>query len=408
LRQTTTRSLPCMEQLSLSNQYTRLIHFIEVKTTGRYWLWKLVLFCALLSWCLAVPPYTVSALSDAWAFIKVQSEDLLHPTHLEVYIRRENMVMRWVLPAVYYLTRSVTMILIIQALMGVGFLYLFSREVFRQTNDKVLTTFFALGLSNIFVFSWFFVDVAGYGDGYAYFFLMLALLTRNPFLLFVCLQAAFFTDERALVASGYLILWWMTDFLLNKPKNENATDFLTVLRGIFTPRTWVVLLALGVYVIFRSYIMRTYFPGHSYTTMGTPVLFADMHRWGLGSSLWFSFEGMWLPLGVAGYALCATGRIWHFLALLAGFVVLIITGIFVHDIDRALGYGFPLLLSSSLILSRLIPPADYRKLACVVAFFCIISPLCYTQGYNKIIWAEPLPMKAMMYIDTKANWGWFD
>ncbi len=408
LRQTNTSSLSFMEQLSLVTQYTRLIHFIEKKTDGRYWLWKLVLFCAILSWCLAVPPYTVSASSDAWAFIKVQSADLLHPTDFEVYIRRENMVMRWILPMVYFLTRSVVLILIIQALLGIVFLYLFSREVFRQTNDKVLTTFFALGLSNIFVFSWFFVDTAGYGDGYAYFFLMLALLIRNPLVLFICLQAAFFTDERALVASGYLILWWLTYFIMNKSKDEDTTSLSIVIRGVFLPRTWVALAALATYFIFRNYIMSTYFPGHDYTTMGTPVLFADMHRWGLGSSLWTSFEGMWLLLGVAGYALYVTGRGWHFLALLAGFIVLIITGIFVHDVDRAFGYGFPFLLSSSLILSRLIPPDEYRKIAFITALFCIISPLCYTQGYNKVIWAEPLPLKALMYVDAKVGWGWFD
>lgn len=397
-----------MEHLSLATQYTRLINFIEKNTNSRYWLWKLVLFCAVLSWCLAVPPYTVMNSSDAWAFIKIQSADLLHPTNFEVYIRRENMVMRWVLPMVYFLTNSVVLILVIQAMLGVAFLYLFLREVFRQTNDKVLTTFFALGLSNIFVFSWFFVDTAGYGDGYAYFFLILALLIRNPILLFICLQAAFFTDERALVASGYLILWWLTEFLMNKSKEEDSTSLSVVMKGIFQARTWVVLVALALYMVFRNYIMSVYFPGHDYTTMGTPVLFADMHRWGLGSSLWSSFEGMWLPLAVAGYVLCVAGRYWHFLALLAGFVVLIITGIFVHDVDRALGYGFPFLLSSSLILSRLIPLAEYRKLTLVTAFFCVVSLMCYTQGYNIVIWAEPLPMKALMYIDAKAGWGWFD
>jgi hypothetical protein len=397
-----------MEQLSLATQYTRLIHFIERKTTGRYWLLKLTLFCAALSWCLAVPPYTVTTSSDAWAFIQIQASDLLHPTHLEVYIRRENMIMRWVLPLLYMLTGSVVLILIMQALLGIGFLYLFSQEVYRQTHDKVLTAFFALGISNIFVFSWFFVDTAGYGDGYAYFFLMLAILIRNPLLLFVCLQAAFFTDERALAASGYLILWWMTDFLLKGSKDDETHSLSGVVRAIFIPRTWVVLVALGTYLVFRSYIMSTYFPGHNYTTMGTPVLFADMHRWGFGSSLWSSFEGMWLIMAVAGYALCTTGRHWHFLALLTGFAVLIITGIFVHDVDRAFGYGFPFLLIGSLVLSRLIPPSEYRKVAFVVAIFCMISPLCYTQGYNKVIWAEPLPVKIAMVLDRMAGWGWFD
>ncbi len=398
-----------MQPLSLRNQYIRLSDFIEIKLDSKYWLWKLVIFCAVLSWCLATPPYTAVAYSDAWAFIKVQASDLLHPTGLDVYIRRENMVMRWILPLIYAITgQSVWMILMIQAILGILFLYLFSREVFRQTGDKILTAFFTLGLSNIFVFSWFFVDTAGYGDSYAYFFLMLALLIRNPLVLFICLQAAFFTDERALIASGYLILWWMTRSLLDEPLTVESNSFFTTIKGIFSSQTWVVLVALAVYLVFRNYIMSTYFSEHRYTTMGTPVLFADMHRWGLGNSLWTSFEGMWLPLLVAGFTLFKTGRYWHLIALLVGFIVLIITGIFVHDIDRALGYGFPFLLISGLILSRLLSLTEYRLVTFIMAIICIISPMCYTQGYNKVIWAEPLPMKALMVLDRMAGWGWFE
>jgi len=394
------------QQVSLSERYAGLNGFIERKLNGPYWLWKLTLLCAIVSWCLAVPPYTVMAYSDAWAFIDIQSQDILHPTDLDVYIRRENMVMRWVLPLMYLLTgHSVLLIVILQGILGCIFLYLFLREIFRQTNDRVLTAFFGLGLSNMFVFSWFFVDTAGYGDGYAYFFLMLALLSRNPLLVFVFLQIAFFTDERALVGAGYIILWWATNSLVNR--GEGGT-LASVFRGTFQSRTWVVIAAWMVYFLFRGYIMRTYFPNHDYSTMGTPVLFADDHRWGLGNSLWTSFEGTWLLLGTAGYVLYQTGQRWLLLMLLAGFVFLIITGIFVHDIDRDLAYGFPFLLSASLILSRLIPALEYRKLVFVMAIVCVISPMCYTLGYNTVIWAEPLPMKALMMLDRVAGWGWFD
>lgn len=397
-----------MKQLSLATQYTRLSDFIEKKTDSKYWLWKLAIFCAILSWCLATPPYTVSASSDAWAFIEIQVADLLHPTHYEVYIRRENMVMRWMLPLMYFITgHSIVLVLVIQGILGVIFLYLFSREVFRQTNDKVLTVFFALGLSNIFVFSWFFVDTAGYGDGFAYFFLLLALLIRNPALLFVCLQFAFFTDERAIIASGYVVLWWMTRSLIEHDE-KGGPGFIEIVKSAFVRPAWVVWVALAVYIAFRRYIMSTYFPDHLYTTMGTPVLFLDTHRWGLGNSLWTSFEGTWLLLLTAGFILWQAGRRWHFLALLTGFIVLIITGILVHDIDRAYGYGFPFLLISSLILSRLIPLAEYRKLVFVMALICVISPMCFTLGYNKVIWAEPLPIKAMMALDRVLGWGWFN
>ena len=394
------------QRVSLSEQYAGLTGFIERKLDDRFWLWKLTLFCAILSWCLAIPPYTVIDISDAWKFIAVQAQDILHPTNLEIYIRRENMVMRWVLPLMYILTgHSIVLILIIQALLGCVFLYLFLREVFRQTNDRVLTAFFGLALSNMFVFSWFFVDVTGYGDGYAYFFLMLALLTRNPFLLFGFLQIAFFTDERALVGTGYIILWWATAYLIER---KEGMTLALVFNAVFRPHTWVVIAAWVVYFSIREYVMHTYFPSHEYSTMGTPVLFADGHRWGLGNSLWTSFEGAWLLLGASGFVLYQSGRRWLLLLLLAGFGFLIITGIFVHDIDRDLAYGFPFLLMASLILSKFIPASEYRKLVFFVALVCIISPMCYTLGYNKVIWAEPLPMKALMVLDRVAGWGWFD
>jgi hypothetical protein len=394
------------QHFTLATQYTHFSAWIETHLQGRHWLWKVTLVCAVVSWCLAVPPYTVMAGSDAWAFVEIQANDLLHPTHLEVYIRRENMVMRWMLPFMYILTgHQVVLILIIQGLLGCAFLYLFSSEVFRQTQDKVLTAFFAFGLSNIFVFSWFFVDTAGYGDSFGYFFLMLALVIRNPVLMFVFLQFAFFTDERAVIASAYVILWWMTRSLLDKGEGHTLQS---IGKGTLIPTTWVVLISFGVYYTFRKYIMSTYFPAHVYTTMGTPVLFSDTHRWGLGSSLWTSFEGMWLLFGAAGIVLWKTGRRWLFVALFAGFLILLVTGILVHDIDRALGYGFPFLLISSLILSRLISIPEFRKLAFVVALVCVISPMCYTLGYNKVIWAEPLPMKAMMALDRVLGWGWFD
>ena len=313
--------------------------------------------------------------------------------------------MRWMLPLMSVLTgHRVVLILLIQALLGCGFLYLLTREVFSQTQDKVLAAFFALGVSNLFVFSWFFVDTAGYGDGFAYFFLLLALLVRNPILLFVFLQFAFFTDERAIVAGGYVALWWITRRLMEK----NDFRFLSVVKSSFIPTTWVILAAWVSYGVFRSYIMRTYFSGHDYSTVGSPVLFSDEHRWGLGSSLWSSFEGAWLLLGLTAYVLYTTRRRWFLLLLLLGFLVLLTTGLFVHDIDRALGYGFPFLLICSLVLSRSVPLPEFKKAVFVMAVICLIHPLCYTLGYNKIIWAEPLPMKIFMALDRLVGLGWFD
>ncbi len=354
---------------------------------------------------MAIPPYTVAATSDAWAFIKMQSQDILHPTHLDAYIRREAMVMRWMLPAVYWVTDSIVGVLVVQALLGCTFLYLFLREVYHQTSDPVLTVFFGLALSNMFIVSWFFVDTAGYGDGYALFFLMLALLSRQPLLVFLFLQAAFFVDERAVVAVAYVVIWWTTQEVL---KRNEKDSLVSVARSVFTVRTWTAIAAFVAYYVFRRYIMATYFSDHSYSAVGTLVGLSDEHRWGQGSSLWTSFEGAWLLLGAAALVLYQIGRSWLLALTVVGFAILLITGLLVHDINRALAYGFPFLLTGSLILTKIIPLAEYRKLVFVMAIVCIISPMCYTLGFNKIVWAEPLPIKVMMAVDRVVGWGLFD
>ncbi len=392
----------------LTNQYTDITVFIQKHTQSKYWLWHLTLFCTLLSWFLAVPPYTVGLTSDAWAFVEIQAADLLHPHHLEVYIRRENMIMRWMLPFVYILTgRTVIGVLLVQAVLGISFLYLASREVFRVTNDKVLTTFFALAFANIFVFSWFLIDLAGYGDSFGYFCLLIAMLVRNPVLIFIAMQGAYFTDERGVIASAYVVLWWVAQDLFKKTASERYS-FITIIQSAFSPQVFAILLAMAAYMPFRMYIMTTYFSEHTYTTIGTPVLFADLHRWGLGNSLWTSFEGMWLLMGAAVLVLIKTKNYWFAAFGAVAFLILLVTGLMVHDVDRAFGYGFSFILLANRVLAHYIPRPEHRKLMCIIALICIISPLCYTLGYNKIIWAEPLPMKALMVLDRHMGWGWFD
>lgn len=393
---------------SLSLFYHKICSWIDLKLDGRHWLWKLSIVCSLISWFLAVPAYTVIADADAWVYIKLQADDMFRAYDWGHYIRRENMVMRLFLPVLASLTgKSIFVILAIQGILGVVFLYLFAKEIFRQTQDKVLTAFFAVGISNMFFCSWFFVDTVGYGDGFAYFFMLLAILYRNPFIIFVSLQCAFFTDERAVVAGGYILLSWVAYNIFEKYTNRDSLGSL-VRTTLSLSSTWVLLLSWVVYFAARYYIINTYFSDHIYSTIEGPVLFKDEHRGGLGNSMWTAFEGSWLLLGAAIYVLILAKRYWLLVAFSIGFVVLLIVGLHVHDIDRALGYGFPFLLIASLILSKYLTLNEYRKLIFIMAVICVIHPMIYTLGYNRAIWAEPFPIKVMMYLDRFTGLGWFD
>ncbi|NIJ51212.1 hypothetical protein [Dyadobacter arcticus] len=396
----------------LENFYKTLINWIESKLTGQNWLWKLTLFSLALSLFLAFPPYTLlldhlrenGVKLDAWVFIQNQGQDFLHPKDMDYDVRRENMIFRWTLPLLSLLTHhNIVLILALQAILGILFLKKIGAYIYNISKDKVTTALFVIALANTFVCVWTFADVHGYGDGFAYFFLLFALLNRNPIAIFLSLQVAFFTDERAVVAGGYLLLWWM----VTKAYEKNDFSFSFLFKTVFARESLTVIVAWLVYFSIRFYVQTQYFPHHSYSTIGTPVLFANAHRNGLGSSVWGAFEGTWLLMIAAALILILSKHYWLFIALVVGFCILLATGIYVHDIDRALAYGFPFLLIAGYIL---IKTASYRSVKLVLFFtmvICVSHPQVFYMGYNKILWLEPLPVKAMMYLDNLLHWNYF-
>jgi len=395
------------------NFYHSLERRIESFFASENWLWKLVIFSVFISLFLAFPPYSLLAghLSehgmklDAWVFVQNQSQDLFHPKDMDFDVRRENMIFRWVLPALSFITgHNIVLIVLLQSVLGVFFLYNIAKWVFEASKDKVTTTFFVLSLANIFVCVWTFADIYGYGDGFAYFFLLIAILYKNPFLSFFALQIAFFTDERAVIAGGYLLLFQM----VKKAYDHNDFSFTSLVKNIFFGKNIIVWVSLIVYFSIRIYVQKTYFPHHSYSTLGTPVLFADAHRHGLGSSLWTAFEGTWLLMGAALLALVLTKRYLLILTLIIGFSVLVASGIYVHDIDRALSYGFPFLMMSLIILFHTISQRSLRVILFFTAIICVSHPMIYYMGYNRILWLEPFPMKIFMLLDYWMHWNLFN
>lgn len=396
----------------LENFYHTVLARIGFWLSGRNWLWKLTFFSVGLSVFLAFPPYHLflrhlagTAHLDAWTFIENQSHNLFQPEGIGLDVRRENMIFRWTLPLLSFLTgHNLVLILILQAVLGVLFVYWIGSYIFKLTGSKVTTALFVLSVSNIFVGTWHFAEVHGYGDGIAYFCLLAAMLHPNRVVRFFMLMAAFFTDERAVLAGGFILLWNIVNIAYTRSVFDRKGLFLAVFRG----RNLVVWAAWGVYFSIRWYVQSKYFQGHTYSTMGMPVLFEQAHRNGLGSSLWGVFEGTWLLLLASGVVIWLTRKYVLGLMLLTGFVVLIVSGIYVHDIDRSLSYGFPLLFIAFFVLHHTTSTTSFQLVLFFCALVCIIHPQVFYMGYNRILWLEPLPLKMFQLLDRIYNWHLFD
>ncbi|MCF2446130.1 hypothetical protein L0657_19390 [Dyadobacter sp. CY345] len=395
------------------NFYHSLQQRIESLLASEKWLWKLVIFSVFISLFLAFPPYSllVDHLSvhgmklDAWVFVQNQSQDLFHPKDMDFDVRRENMIFRWVLPALSLITgHNIVLIVLLQSFLGVLFIHKVGQWVYLISKDKITTSLFVVAIANIFVCVWTFADIYGYGDGFAYFFLLIALFSRHALIAFFALQIAFFTDERAVIAGGYLLLF----HIVKNAFEKNEFDFSAIIKNAFSGKNLTVWVAWAVYFAIRFYVQKKYFPNHSYSTLGTPVLFADAHRHGLGSSLWTAFEGMWILMGAAILSLSLQRHYLLILTLTFGFVILVASGIYVHDIDRALSYGFPFLLISIYILFQTASMRSIRVILFFTAIVCVSHPMIYYMGYNRVLWLEPFPLKIFMLLDHWMHWNLFN
>ncbi len=396
----------------LENFYHTILARIGSWLSGRNWLWKLTFFSVGLSLFLAFPPYHLflkhldgTSHLDAWTFIESQSHNLLQPEGFDLGVRRDNMIFRWTLPLLSFLTgHNLVLILILQATLGVFFIYWIGSYIFKLTGDKVTTALFVLSVSNIFVGTWHFAEVHGYGDGIAYFCLLAAMLHPNRIVMFFTLMAAFFTDERAVLAGGFVLLW----NIVNTAYTQNSFDWKNLFRSAFRGRNLVIWAAWAIYLSIRLYVQSKYFQEHTYSTVGSPVVLEQAHRNGLGSSIWGVFEGVWLLLLACGVVIWLTRKYMIGLMLLTGLIVLIISGIYVHDIDRSLSYGFPLLFIAFFVLYHTASRAAFQLLLFFCAVVCISHPQIFYMGYNQIIWLEPFPMKVLLFLDKIYSWHLFD
>ena len=112
----------------LENFYQSFLIYVESKLTAKNWLWKLVFFSVAISLFLAFPPYTLlldhlrqdGMKLDAWIFIENQADNIFHPKDMDYDVRRENMIFRWLLPLLSFLTgHNLVIILLFQAVLTV-------------------------------------------------------------------------------------------------------------------------------------------------------------------------------------------------------------------------------------------------------------------------------------------------
>jgi len=187
---------------------------------------SVALLSALIGLCFNFPAYQLNldvfGLSgpqqhSKWhvAIRQVLNEQIAHPltptsvARNETGDHTEKMSFRLSMPIVgHVLALNLGKLMLVQQLCGVLFLGMISFLAYSATGDKVCAVLLPFGFAFCYAGQACFLDMFPLFDGMAYFALAGAMLFPNPVPVFLSVTFACWTDERAILVSPLVVLWW--------------------------------------------------------------------------------------------------------------------------------------------------------------------------------------------------------
>jgi hypothetical protein len=243
--------------------------------------------------------------------------------------------------------KGVIIVYIIQSLLLLPFFFCLIK-LLQRFADNVTSLFFTLSLAAVYTSKAFFWDYDFWFDGYAYFFLLLGLYFKNRYGIFLSLQAASWTDERAVIALSSVYL-----FHLLAENNFELLPGRQIFRTGLKGRSSIVLLSALFYLVVRALLSGIFHlntPHGGSTGVGLELLPFQLRHRLIG--IFLSFEGLWFIFISALYLLFQSGKFLYACLLIAIMAIHILVAYSVFDITRSLSYSFPLFIICALIFAR--------------------------------------------------------
>ncbi len=337
----------------------------------------------------ALAGYDTLAASDTWQFLERQIvSPLTTVSDRDPYHHTSKMAFRLFPPYLGKLCwgcslRSIMLFLIgLEYLAGFLFFFFVYKLLAPFCQNKVSLTWLTFGICFTFLGKIFFWDTYAYFDAFALLFLLLSLYAKNPILIFVYLLLAFWTDERAVVASALVFVWWS----MAEDTSEKAIIIFRPFSFKLAPQQLAIILAMVVTVVLR-WLLVAYSNRPSLTDLAQVMTEARfvLIKQRLVELIPFvtvsSFESYWI------FVVCATLFLWLNRERLALSIYLLATlaslgvSFLVYDMTRSIMYAFPAVIIGIRITAKVLPPPAFQRLAFWVLVVAAIYPTYYLSHY---------------------------
>ncbi len=230
---------------------------------------------------------------------------------------------------------------IFPALAGLAFFPLLAKECAKWIGDRKSAAYLTMAFATGWTGNHFFGD-PGFGDGVAWFLLLLSVSSGVPAVIFLAVLMTAFTDERGLIATGGTFLFWAWNTPLLRPRSpreDSASQKLPAQQCGAVIAAWIF------YFGIRYYLGQTYGLRHGKSLVLDPSIFLYQVTERYPYTVFSVFKGLWIWVLLGLLALLITRR-WLAAAGYAAVAGALLTvSLVVLDLERTLSYGlimFPL------------------------------------------------------------------
>ncbi|MES2431652.1 MAG: hypothetical protein V4556_12000 [Bacteroidota bacterium] len=364
--------------------------YLQLSLKGRA-IW-IAFFCLIYIFIFATPPFTTLLHPEAnyyWSHINKQMDHPLQPIILEdPAAHPAKLSLRLLVPVIGHIIPSDNIqvrffvVILLKSFLGFLFFYyifqFFYKRITLQWVPELLTiSWVTLYCGKAFItdFMWF--------DEFAFFFILLSLISRNTIIVFLSVIAACFTDERSFFSLLFVIIFRLYEYVEVQLDSGNFTvgNFF---KNIRFNRPLINLLiipaAMAVSVGIRIYLQK--YHGLGVQADNSAIIFLDYLRNGnmdyLIIGIFVTFKFLWLLIIWFFYKFFKISKLFFLFTFLA-FILILIVSLSVWDLSRSLNYAFPLLFFTYYLLTKTMQqnnPAFQKSFFIVIAVIVIGNFIC--------------------------------
>jgi hypothetical protein len=382
----------------LANISKFVYEIIERRSNCKYYEIKLSFMLVFLTCFFSTPMvfyfFFQEGLPSAWETVMLKSVNLTDTLdHIEPYSWQAKKVFRLTIPVLIKLFHLPPYIIIsFQILVGY-LLFLFSyRLAFRISKDSIQATlitsgfaFLYFGKASIFEYqyAWF--------DGFSYFFLIMAMYSRNIYSIIFFSTLAAWNDERAFIALSFVFLFqFFENFSTNK---MTIKDLFNVNKNAIA-----VLIAIFFYIFVRLVISYYFNMLTPHEGVGLNIIFRTYSFIPIG--LLTFFEGFYILLAVFFIFMIKSSDYLRSFFISVPLLIMTVVSFCVTDITRSGSFALPIVFIAIHFLKNKICEKEMRAILLICLLISFIIPpvfICVDWSITSML-TKPSLIRMLEYV----------